>query len=307
MEVARRNAALRTRRRRAVVVLVLGLACLGLGVTGAEAVPTVGAAVLADPDSSVLVGAQASDQLYTVTLPLGASCPGNTAEEGYRVYSFLVPAGTDPASVDFSLGTPSAGLGFVRTEGYFESGGANTASLGEVTGIPLNFQWSAGVGGFYPVTGDGGLIPNGSTASWVGGILCVDSPGAVQTYWAVDITFTVSASDPNGFVWTAGDTASNTTTTTVPTSTTSTTSTTVPTSTSTTSTTLRTLTTIATTGGGGVTGSGTQSDARTLAVTGVKAERLAVLGGLLLAIGAILVMSSMPGTDLRPLPWPDQR
>ena len=63
------------------------------------------------------------------------------------------------------------------------------------------------------------LLANGGV--WEAGLLCSNSTGAVTDNWNVEVTFTASGSDPNGFVWsTAASTTppptSTTTTTTAP-------------------------------------------------------------------------------------------
>jgi hypothetical protein len=220
------------------------------------------------------------------------------------VFTFLVPKAVDPASVSFATNLPSTGLGLVKHTGdYFLLGGANTSSSGQVVGLPLDFDFGAGVGNWYPVTGTDGLIPTGASASWVGGVACADNAGVVTNLWAQDITFTVSTGDPKGFTWLAGPssattTSSSTTSTTTPGSTTSTTA-----PGGTTTSTTRPATTAGTVGGGG----GSTSGGRTLALTGSDSRSLAMLGGLLLAIGVGLVLVSSPIVALEPLPWPDQR
>jgi hypothetical protein len=39
---------------------------------------------------------------FTLTLPGGASCPGDSANDGYRVNSYMVPASVDPTTIDYN-------------------------------------------------------------------------------------------------------------------------------------------------------------------------------------------------------------
>ena len=78
---------------------------------------------------------------YGVLLPSGASCPGDTAHDGYLVYSYLVPAGVSPTAVSFKTGDPSKYYGYISQGSYY--GAVNTAEdTGEIVGIPPEFTWS---------------------------------------------------------------------------------------------------------------------------------------------------------------------
>jgi hypothetical protein len=66
-----------------------------------------------------------SETQFTVDLPAQAACSGDTATDGYHVFSYLLPKGTSVQSITFSSSGPSAGLGFADGSGYY--GSANTA------------------------------------------------------------------------------------------------------------------------------------------------------------------------------------
>ena len=130
---------------------------------------------------------------YGVILPNGASCPGDTAHDGYHVFSYLVPKGTAPADIRFTTGLPDRGLGYFSNGAYF--GAVNTAeTTGQVVGIPTSFTWTR------LTTGE--LFRDGARSStWEGGIACADVHGVVTDYWNSEIVFTAHASDPGGFTW----------------------------------------------------------------------------------------------------------
>ncbi len=130
---------------------------------------------------------------YGVLLPSGASCPGDTAHDGYLVYSYLVPAGVSPAAVSFKTGDPSKYYGYISQGSYY--GAVNTAEdTGEIVGIPPEFTWSR----LTPAD----LFPQGvQTATWDDGIACANTHGVVTNYWNSEIVFEASAKDPGGFTW----------------------------------------------------------------------------------------------------------
>ncbi len=130
---------------------------------------------------------------YGVVLPNGASCPGDTAHDGYHVFSYLVPKGTSPADVRFTTGLPDRGLGYFSNGAYF--GAVNTAeTTGQVAGIPTSFTWTR----LTPRE----LFPDGARSStWDGGIACADIHGVVTDYWNSEIVFTADAAAPGGFTW----------------------------------------------------------------------------------------------------------
>jgi hypothetical protein len=43
-----------------------------------------------------------SNTQFTLELPAGAACPGDSANDGYRVQSYMVPAAVDPLTVTFN-------------------------------------------------------------------------------------------------------------------------------------------------------------------------------------------------------------
>ena len=235
-------------RASAGILIVGGALSLYVG-TSASASTLGGTATIASTTNQPLSGGGSETQ-FTVDLPAQAACSGDTATDGYHVFSYLVPQGTAVTSVTFGSGGPSTGLGFADGNGYY--GSANTApTTGEIINIPSDFEWADLLG-----LGATASSLDGGTGVWEAGLACAPSTGAtagqVSDYWNTQVTFTASTSDPNGFVWTdVPGTGSTTSTTAATTSTTAgTTSTTAAGSTSTTAAGSTSTTTASTSGNG---------------------------------------------------------
>jgi hypothetical protein len=135
-----------------------------------------------------------------VALPANAACSGDTAHDGYLVYSYLVRQGTDLSGVTF-INYPSEGYGIVdTTDTYY--GPVNTAmGTGQIIGIPNDFAWGP------LVTSNGGAVPlsrllyDGTTGTWETGIACANTHGKLADDWNAQVTFTADPKDPNGFTW----------------------------------------------------------------------------------------------------------
>jgi hypothetical protein len=182
--------------RRAVVTLALAtlaLAGVVVGTTQVAGAATAGAEVLVTPGTTRTLTSGGSTTPYGVVLPAGASCPGDTAHDGYHVFTYLVPGNASPTDVSFRTGDPSRWYGYVAEGAYI--GAVNTAeSTGQIVGLPNSFVWTR----LTPQI----LFPNGvHTATWNGGVACADTHGQVTDYWNSTIRFTADASDPTGFTW----------------------------------------------------------------------------------------------------------
>jgi hypothetical protein len=161
-----------------------------------------GMATIAPPGTTAVTPLEsgASTTEFTVALPANAACAGDTAHQGFHVYSYLVRRGTDLSAVTF-VNYPSAGYGIVDTTGTYY-GVVNTAiSTGQIIGIPNDFKWAP------LVTTDGGsvalsqLLYSGTTGVWETGIACADTHGKLSADWNTEITFSASSNDPHGFTW----------------------------------------------------------------------------------------------------------
>ena len=140
-----RGAAGARRGRGAVTLVLAALAVLATLVvvtaTPASAATVNGIATIADPGTTTPLLSGGSATQFTVSLPAQAACSGDTANDGYHVYSYLLPKGTDLSTVTFQVG-PSAGLGLFDPTGTYY-GPVNTAiGTGQIIGIPNNFEWA---------------------------------------------------------------------------------------------------------------------------------------------------------------------
>jgi hypothetical protein len=230
-----------------VALVAAGAWSLYLGASSAPAGASTLAGTATITDTSLVpLGSGASTTEFSVALPANAACTGDTATDGYHVYSYLVQQGTSITGITFTT-HPSEGLGLVNDTGVYY-GPINTAiNTGQIVSIPNNFEWA-------PLLSDGmtlsSLLYGGSSGVWETGLACATSAGVLSDYWNTQVTFTASSSDTSGFVWSAVPgvvTSSSTTTTSVAGSTTTTTSSTTTTSAagSTTTTTAGTTTTTA--------------------------------------------------------------
>jgi hypothetical protein len=183
-------------------ILTTAATLAGVGVSPASASTVNGVATTVNPSTGSYLASGTSDTEYSLVLPPNAACDGDTASDGYHVWSYLVKKGTNIASLTFSANTgPSQGLGlFDSTATYY--GPVNTAiTTGQIVGIPNDFEWG-------PAVSDDSLLSTllytgGSSGAWEGGLACANSSGALTDNWNTQFTFTASSSDPNGFVWSA--------------------------------------------------------------------------------------------------------
>jgi hypothetical protein len=214
---------------------MLLLTILGMTLTdvpGAAAATDGGPALVVTPlDGSTSAGqtltSGGSATLFSLLLPTGAACTGDSANDGFRVQSYMVPAAVDPNTLTFGAAgpLPSGGLGSatnfrqplyegVSTTGYVNAQTANASVLGgpgPVVNVPaFNLALYA--------TGD---VPPGEYKI---GLACTKGtagPTQLDKFWNAPITIVAAAADPIGIGWTA--TPSPTTTTTSSTTTSSTT------------------------------------------------------------------------------------
>ena len=162
-----------------------------MGRSGAGAAQ-VGAAHVEALDGTAITHGSSSTSFVTL-LPGGAKCPGDSAHKGYRVDSFLVPAGVSPTAVNFRGGVPSKWYGLIADGAYL--GGLNTArDTGEIVQLPGPDVWSR-------LTPADLFGAHKNASTWTAGIACATATGAVTNYWSFGVRFQQSASDKGGFTW----------------------------------------------------------------------------------------------------------
>jgi hypothetical protein len=179
-----------------IVTLVTGCALFAmvavLGGTAASAA-TAGHAEIVIPGSTTPLSSGGSATQFGVLLPGGARCPGDsTKSPWYTANSYLVPEGTDPATIDFKKLLPAPGLFLIGFGGPWEAQSVERDTA--LVEVPEYFN----IQRFQPSD----LLPGGATAAtWEAGIACADDRGVASTYWNVELTFSASSSDRGGFVW----------------------------------------------------------------------------------------------------------
>lgn len=284
----------------------------------ATAAPVAGSVqVLSGPDApsvGIPITSGGSATKFYLRAPAGAACSGDSASGGYRVQSYMVPVGVDPAGLTFdSSGPMPTGVGtalrqplFAGGSGYIDANTGVATTAGGAGALVDNPLFDFAVFGSQGPT----VVPNGV---YNVGIACtkgVASATQLDRYWNVQLTFLADANDaPSGIKWTTpGSTVSTTTTTTTIAGATTTTvagaTTTTVRSGSTTSSTSTTLVGATTTvgsattlvasgsGGGGYYGT-------TIANTGSSPMPIVVWAILLLVFGRMALLLSRP---LRVLP-----
>ncbi len=202
------NHRVRTGRRFRVsaLAIVTVLASLGAatvaGVTPAAAATIDGQATIYTPSSGAVTYPAASTQLFTIAPPSGATCTGNTASNGTKVFTYLVPSGTNVQNLAIQGGyveSPSLAI-FDYTTSPIEN--IDIPSNNVIPTFPNDLEWGPAV------TQDSLLSTlldsdGGTTGTWEAGFACATGTGQITDYWNTQITFTANGSDPNGFVWTA--------------------------------------------------------------------------------------------------------
>lgn len=180
-----------------VLALALGSSMTEAAATGEDA----GSVVIVDP-LNVERAYQRGDSTsaFTLRLPDGATCPGDSANDGWRVQSFIVPAGTDLAALEFSANRPNHGEPASSRSLREINGGIFTQrmtepnqALGEPGRIlalpPLTFAYF-----------DTGTFPPGLYEI---GVACTTPDWKVRRFWHAEIEFeTAPDVEPGGMRWT---------------------------------------------------------------------------------------------------------
>ena len=141
-----------------------------------------------------------STSAFSLRLPEGAACPGDSANDDWRVNTFLVPADTNLDTLMYQALRPDGeayrSLRYLDGDIYvMEMTNANPGpgQPGLLTPIPpLTMAWW-----------DAGTIPPGPYKI---GVACTDAVGAVQRYWDTSVELTAAPEvDPGGLRWSVVD------------------------------------------------------------------------------------------------------
>ena len=151
--------------------------------------------ITAPQDASNPMVSGDSNSVFQLVLPEGASCPGDSFYEDWRVQSFIVPAADDPGSLRYGIISPD---GEGRRSLY-------TANTQPFVHVPLGKSDGAGEPGFIfqPEPMTFGVYPAGQfpPGNYRIGLACSEYR-ETAVYWDAEITVT-EASDvqPGGFAW----------------------------------------------------------------------------------------------------------
>lgn len=139
-----------------------------------------------------------STSAFTFRLPEGASCPGDSANDDWRVSTFLVPADTNLDTLMYQALRPDGeayrSLRYLDGDIYvmeMTDPNPGPGQPGLITQIPpLTMAWF-----------EAGSIAPGPYKM---GIACTDPSGAVKRYWDTDVELTAAPEvDPGGLRWSA--------------------------------------------------------------------------------------------------------
>lgn len=186
-------------RMRCAVVAVTAAVTVGFILTVANGATREGAAVVVDAaDTRKSVSAGDHDTAFTLRLPTGATCPGDSMNDDWRVQTFVIPATDDPGMLTYTVAVTGpdgpkddARVALYSTEGrpyVHQMLGAN-AEPGHPGEIPMLPAFS-----FKRLPID--YLPTGE---YLMGVACTDYASATQTYWATSIHIN---SSPTAMTWT---------------------------------------------------------------------------------------------------------
>lgn len=179
-----------------IVCLTAMIPALGVAASGERAGPV---AIVDATAARRSLSSGDSTTVFSLLLPSGASCPGDSANDDWRVQSFVVPAGVDPATLRYRGVKPEG-------EGRFTLHLPDTAAFVHVLTGPN------------PRPGEPGLIlalpaftfrmfPPGTlpTGDYRIGIACTRF-GETARYWDTTISVTADPSvQPGEFRWAVAD------------------------------------------------------------------------------------------------------
>lgn len=174
---------------------------LGAPTAGAVGTPqTPGSSIRTAGGAAPLTSGD-SGTTFTLRLPAGASCTGDSANDGYRVQSYMVPESVDPSTLTFNgAGPVPLGMGAsfrqplydINGSGFVDQQTANASSPGGPGPIlaPPDFNFGAV---FVP-----GNIPSGTYNL---GIACTLGPASatqMKEFWNTQMVVTTAAPGTGG-------------------------------------------------------------------------------------------------------------
>jgi hypothetical protein len=189
-----------------LVSLAASVGSLGIGLASASATPgprdvgpavDEGSVVITTPDGTPLSGGGSATP-FTLQLPENATCPGDSANDDWRVQGFMIPTADDPGTIAYGVigpeGTQFALFAF-DTRPFAHQLLPVNAGAGQQARIATLPELTFTI--FPP-----GAVPAGP---YKVGIACTYFRSTAK-YWDAEIVVTDSAADePSQFVWTVVD------------------------------------------------------------------------------------------------------
>ncbi len=178
----------------------------GLSFLGAQAAPAAtanpgGPAIITTSDFFTPLNSGGGDTVWSIKLPPGASCSGDTATNNFHVFTYVAPSTVDPATLHFGSAGPDNNP---QAFPLVDDGGSPQIALNTGIGtgqVPVpalpRMKW-----GNPPTPFDSSLIPPGT---YNVGIACADGAGVNDKFWNVQETFAGDPTvftGPNAFAWT---------------------------------------------------------------------------------------------------------
>ncbi len=166
-----------------------------------------GAVVVVDPsDPSKELTHGGSTTKFTLRLPAGATCPGDSAHDQWRVQSFLVPVTDDPAKLVYGLVTPEGDGRWSLVDGETHPF-INALTLeNSRAGVPGQLS---NIPAFSFVLFPPGTLPDGRYRV---GVACTYFAKTAK-YWETELVMTSSPNDkPGQLVWRTADVPASSTT-----------------------------------------------------------------------------------------------
>lgn len=176
-------------------------------VDAASAGPVVVVGATGSPAAGQPLAEGGSATAFTLQLPLGAACSGDSASSDYRVQSYMVPSSVDPGTLTFNfLGPVPTGTGAnYRQPLYNAASGAGyvnqTTAVADTAGGPGRVPFPLPGFSFASTRFAADIIPEGT---YNVGIACTRAAGSVlDKYWNTQLTFVKDDIDePSGLTWT---------------------------------------------------------------------------------------------------------
>ncbi|MEO0495339.1 MAG: hypothetical protein AAF081_18180 [Actinomycetota bacterium] len=99
-----------TRRFASSIIVIVGVVLASFGPAHAQSVPVestrAGAAEIVAVDGETPVSSGGSDADFRLRLPVGSTCPGDTANDGFQTSGFIIPENEPVADLVFGIVNP---------------------------------------------------------------------------------------------------------------------------------------------------------------------------------------------------------